>query len=154
MSISVGDAAPDFTLTGADGGAVRLPDFAGRSLVLYFYPKADTPGCTREAMDFNRLRTAFEAAGAAVLGVSADPAKALAKFKTKHELGFALAGDETHAMLEGYGVWAEKSMYGKTYMGVTRTTFLIDPNGKVARIWPKVSVEGHAEEVLEAVRAL
>lgn len=154
MSISVGDAAPDFTLTGADGAAVRLADFAGRSVVLYFYPKADTPGCTREAMDFNRLRAAFEAAGAAVLGVSADPTKALAKFKAKHELGFALAGDETHAMLEAYGVWGEKSMYGKTYMGVTRTTFLIDPSGKVARIWPKVSVEGHAEEVLEAVRAL
>lgn len=154
MTLSVGDPAPAFTLPADNGDPVRLGDFAGQRLVLYFYPKADTPGCTREAMDFNRLRADFTAAGAALLGISPDPTKALARFKTKHGLDFALAGDEAHAMLEAYGVWVEKSMYGRQYMGVQRTTVLIDSDGRIARIWPKVSVEGHAEEVLEAVRAL
>ena len=154
MTISVGAPAPDFTLTAHDGGTVSLGGFKGRKLVLYFYPKADTSGCTREAIDFNRLKADFAAAGAAVLGVSPDPTKALAKFKAKHELGFDLAGDESHALLEAYGVWAEKSMYGRKYMGVERTTVLIDAQGRIARIWPKVKVEGHAEEVLAAAQAL
>ncbi|MDB5600003.1 MAG: thioredoxin-dependent thiol peroxidase [Xanthobacteraceae bacterium] len=146
--------APAFTLARDDGGQVSLADFAGRKLVLYFYPKADTPGCTQESKDFTALQKAFAAAGTDIVGVSPDPVRAQAKFKTKYDLGFALGSDESHEMLEAYGVWAQKSMYGRSYMGVERTTFLIDPQGRIARIWRKVKVPGHAEEVLEAAKTL
>ena len=149
-----GDKAPDFRLPADGGGEVSLAGLAGRKVVLYFYPKADTSGCTKEAMAFNALRAEFEAANTAIIGVSPDPVKALVRFKAKYDLGFALAGDETHAMLEAYGVWVEKSMYGRRYMGVERTTFLIGPDGRIARLWEKVKVDGHAEEVLGAARAL
>ena len=149
-----GAKAPSFTLPRDGGGTVSLADFAQRRLVLYFYPKADTSGCTKEAIDFTRLKGAFAKAGAEVLGVSADPVPAQDKFKAKHKLSIALASDETHRMLEAYGVWQEKSMYGRKYMGVVRATFLIGPDQRIARVWPKVSVTGHADEVLAAVKAL
>lgn len=152
--IAIGNPAPDFTISTDSGATVSLSDYRGGKLVLYFYPKAGTPGCTIEAHDFNRLRQDFSAAGTTVLGISPDPAKAIAKFRAKEGLEFPLAGDEQHAMLEAYGVWEEKSMYGKTYMGVVRTTVLIDAEGRVAQIWPKVKVAGHAEEVLAAAKAL
>jgi thioredoxin-dependent peroxiredoxin len=146
--------APAFTLPRDGGGTISLADFAGRKLVLYFYPRADTPGCTKEAIDFNRLKAAFETAGTDILGVSADPVPAQDKFKIKHKLAFALASDETHRMLEAYGVWQEKSMYGRKFMGVVRATFLIGPDQRIAQVWPKVSVAGHAEDVLAAAKAL
>ncbi|OYY10968.1 MAG: thioredoxin-dependent thiol peroxidase [Rhizobiales bacterium 35-68-8] len=149
-----GSQAPDFSLPRNGGGEVSLKDFAGRKLVLYFYPKADTPGCTKEAIAFNALRAEFEAANTVILGVSADPVKAQDKFKAKHQLDLPLASDEDKAMLEAYGVWVEKSMYGKKYMGIERATLLIDATGRVAKTWPKVKVEGHATEVLEAAKAL
>ena len=149
-----GDKAPAFTLPRDGGGKVSLKDFKGRNLVLYFYPKADTSGCTREAVAFSKLKAAFARAGTDVLGVSADPVTAQDKFKAKHKLSIALGSDETKAMLEAYGAWGEKSMYGRKFMGVIRKTFLIDGAGRVLRVWPKVRVEGHAEEVLETVRAL
>jgi thioredoxin-dependent peroxiredoxin len=152
--LAPGAKAPAFTLPRDGGGTVSLADFAGRALVLYFYPRADTPGCTKEAIDFSRLKTAFGKAGAEVLGVSADPVSAQDKFKAKHKLAVALASDEKHRMLEAYGVWQEKSMYGRKFMGIARKTFLIDRNQRIARVWPKVSVGGHAEEVLAAVKAL
>ena len=152
--LAPGAKAPAFTLPRDGGGTVSLADFAGRALVLYFYPRADTPGCTKEAIDFSRLKAAFGKAGADVLGVSADPVSAQDKFKAKHKLAVALASDEKHRMLEAYGVWQEKSMYGRKFMGIARMTFLIDANQRIARIWPKVSVGGHAEEVLAAVKAL
>jgi thioredoxin-dependent peroxiredoxin len=152
--ITVGGKAPGFTLPRDGGGDVSLTDFKGKKLVLYFYPKADTPGCTLEARDFSRLAPAFARAKTAVLGVSADPVKKQDKFKAKHDLTIALGSDETLEMLKAYGVWAEKSMYGRTFMGVLRNTYLIGPDGKVARIWEKVKVAGHAEEVLEAAKAL
>jgi peroxiredoxin Q/BCP len=149
-----GAKAPAFTLPRDGGETISLADFAGRKLVLYFYPRADTPGCTKEAIDFSRLKSAFGKAGAEVLGVSADPVPAQDKFKTKHKLSIALASDEEHRMLEAYGVWQEKSMYGRKFMGVARVTFLIGPDQRIARVWPKVSVTGHAEEVLLAAKAL
>jgi peroxiredoxin Q/BCP len=149
-----GVKAPAFTLSRDGGGTISLTDFAGQKLVLYFYPRADTPGCTKEAIDFSRLKAAFGKAGTEILGVSADPVPAQDKFKAKHKLGFALASDETHRMLEAYGVWQEKSMYGRKFMGVVRATFLIGPDQRIARIWPKVSVAGHAEDVLVAAKAL
>jgi len=152
--LAEGAPAPDFHLKRDGGGAVSLADFKHRKLVLYFYPKADTPGCTIEAKDFSRLSSAFAKAGVAVVGVSADPVKKQDAFKTKHQLTTPLASDETHEMLQSYGVWGEKSMYGKTYMGIQRTTVLIGPDGRIARIWPKVKIEGHAEEVLDAAKAL
>ena len=151
---ALGSPAPDFDLPGAGGGRIRLADLKGRKVVLYFYPKDDTSGCTKEAMEFNALRAEFEAAGATVIGVSPDDVKSHDKFKAKYELGFDLASDTEKAMLEAYGVWAEKSMYGRKYMGVERTTFLIDAAGKVAKIWAKVKVPGHAAEVLAAVKAM
>ncbi len=153
-ALDAGAKAPDFTLIRDGGGKVSLKDFKGRKLVLYFYPKADTPGCTREAIAFNALKGAFAKADTAILGVSADPVKAQDAFKKKHDLAIALASDETHKMLTDYGVWGEKSMYGRTFMGITRATFLIGPDGRIARAWPKVKVDGHAEEVLAAARAL
>jgi thioredoxin-dependent peroxiredoxin len=152
--LGVGSKAPAFTLPRDGGGSVALADFKGRKLVVYFYPKADTPGCTREAIDFSRLRSDFQRAGADVLGVSADPVEAQDKFSKKHGLKVALLSDESHKMLEAYGVWGEKSMYGRTFMGITRATFLIGPDGRIARIWPKVKVDGHAAEVLAAAKAL
>ncbi len=152
--LAPGAKAPAFTLPRDGGDSVSLADFAGRTLVLYFYPRADTSGCTKEAIDFSRLKSVFGKADAEILGVSADPVPAQDKFKAKHKLTIALASDETHRMLEAYGVWQEKSMYGRKFMGVTRTTFLIGPDRRILRIWPKVSVSGHAEEVLAAVQAL
>ena len=152
--LKVGGRAPAFTLPRDGGGEVSLADFKGKKLVLYFYPKADTPGCTIEAKDFSRLAQAFAKAKTAVLGVSADPVKKQDRFKAKHDLTIPLASDETHEMLNAYGVWAEKSMYGRTYMGILRNTYLIGPDGKIAQVWEKVKVAGHAEEVLAAAKAL
>jgi thioredoxin-dependent peroxiredoxin len=152
--LAEGTKAPAFKLPRSGGGHVSLSDFKGQKLVLYFYPRADTPGCTQEAMDFSRLAKAFEKAGTAVLGVSGDPVAAIDRFCTKHKLSVTLGTDETHTMLEAYGVWGEKSMYGKKFMGVTRVTFLIGADGRIAKVWPKVKVPGHAEEVLNATQAL
>jgi peroxiredoxin Q/BCP len=149
-----GNMAPDFTLPNEDGMETGLAGFKGKKLVLYFYPKADTSGCTKEANDFNSLLPEFTSAGTAVVAVSPDPVKALAKFKTKYGLAFPLLGDQSHAMLEAYGVWAQKSMYGRSYMGVERSTFLVGKDGRIAKVWRKVKVDGHAKEVLEAARAL
>jgi thioredoxin-dependent peroxiredoxin len=151
---AVGDKAPNFKLPGDDGSTVSLADFKGRKLVLYFYPRADTPGCTKEAIDFSKQKSAFTKAGADVIGVSADPVKAQEAFKKKHKLSVGLLSDETHAMLEAYGAWGKKSMYGKTFLGITRMTYLIAPDGRVARVWPRVKVDGHAADVLAAVKAL
>jgi thioredoxin-dependent peroxiredoxin len=149
-----GSKAPAFKLPRDDGESVSLADFKGRKLVIYFYPKADTPGCTQESIDFSKLRSEFSKAGTDILGVSADPVATQEKFKKKHRLGLALLSDETHKMLEAYGVWGKKSMYGKTFMGIIRSTFLVGPDGRIARIWPKVKVAGHAAEVLDAAKAL
>lgn len=151
---AVGDKAPAFSLPSDTGAAVSLPDFKGRKLVLYFYPKADTPGCTQEAIDFSRLTKLFEKTDTAILGVSADPVPALGRFRTKHALSVGLASDEKHAMLKSYGVWGQKTMFGRKYMGVIRATFLIAPDGRIAKVWPKVKVSGHAEEVLAAAKSL
>jgi peroxiredoxin Q/BCP len=150
----VGTKAPAFTLPRDGGGSVSLADFAGRKLVLYFYPRADTPGCTTEAIDFSRLKAAFSRAGAEILGVSADPVPAQDKFKAKHKLAIALASDEKRKMLEAYGVWQQKSLYGRKFMGIVRMTFLIGPDRRIAQVWPKVSVAGHAEAVLAAAKEL
>ncbi len=152
--LAVGSKAPAFTLPTDGGGRVSLANFRGRKLVLYFYPKADTSGCTREARDFTKLAPAFARAGADILGVSGDPVAALDKFKAKHDLDLTLGSDETRRTLCAYGVWAKKSMYGRKFMGVVRTTMLIGPDGRIARLWDKVRVPGHAEEVLAAVKAL
>jgi peroxiredoxin Q/BCP len=149
-----GDPAPDFALPDHTGTSVTLKSFAGRALVLYFYPKDDTSGCTAEAIDFNAKAKDFAKAGAAILGVSPDPVKSHDKFRTKHDLAIPLASDETKATLEAYGVWVEKSMYGRKYMGVERSTVLIDKAGNIAKVWKKVKVPGHAAAVLEAVKAL
>ena len=152
--LKVGDQAPDFSLAQSGGGSCSLQSLGGSKVVLYFYPKDDTSGCTQQAIEFNALRGAFAAADTSVIGVSPDPVTSHDKFKTKHKLDLTLASDEGKEMLEAYGVWAEKSMYGRKYMGVERTTVLIDGHGKVARIWEKVKVPGHAAEVLEAAKAL
>ncbi len=152
--LEAGAKAPAFRLPREDGSTVSLKDFKNRNLVLYFYPKADTPGCTKEAIDFSRLRAAFAKTGTDILGVSADPLPAQAKFKSKHKLTIALASDESKAMLQAYGAWGEKSMYGRKFLGVIRKTFLIDGHGRIAQVWPKVRVPNHAEAVLEAARAL
>ncbi|RXH14778.1 peroxiredoxin [Bradyrhizobium guangzhouense] len=153
-ALAAGQNAPAFRLPRDGGDTVTLSDYAGRKLVLFFYPRADTPGCTREAIDFTRLRGDFTAAGAAVLGISADPLKAQEKFRDKHGLGVPLVSDEHHEMLQAYGAWGEKSMYGKTFLGILRTTVLIGSDGKIARIWRNVRVDGHADEVLAAARSL
>ena len=152
--LAEGAKAPAFKLPRDGGGSLALADFKGRKLVLYFYPKADTPGCTREAIDFSRLRGEFQKAGTDIVGVSADAVAAQDKFKNKHDLAITLASDETRKMLEAYGVWGKKSMYGKTFMGITRTTLLIGADGRIARIWRKVKVDGHAAEVLAAAKRL
>jgi peroxiredoxin Q/BCP len=152
-ALAEGAKAPAFHLPRDGGGMVSLADYAGRKLVLFFYPRADTPGCTKEAIDFTRLSSAFAESKTAVLGVSADPLKAQETFRDKHELSVPLISDEKHGMLEAYGVWGEKSMYGKTFLGIVRTTVLIGGDGKVVRIWRHVRVDGHADEVLAAARA-
>ena len=154
IELEIGQKAPAFSLPRDGGGSVSLAQFRGRKLVIYFYPRADTPGCTRESIDFSQLRPAFDQAGTDILGVSADPVKAQDAFKKKHDLTIGLLSDETHAMLEAYGAWGKKSMYGKSFTGVLRSTFLLGQDGRIARIWPKVKVEGHAAEVLEAAKAL
>ena len=151
---AVGTKAPAFKLPSDDGGTVSLADFGGRKLVLYFYPRADTPGCTREAIDFSRLRAQFDRAGTDILGVSADPVSAQDAFKKKHKLKIALLSDASRKTLETYGAWGKKSMYGRSFMGVLRVTYLIGPDGRIARVWPKVKVDGHAPEVLAAAQAL
>ena len=152
--ISAGQTAPDFTLPRDGSGTVTLSALRPGKVVLYFYPKDDTPGCTLEAQDFNARMAAFAAAGTTVIGMSKDSVKSHDKFCKKHGLGIILASDENGQTCEDYGVWLEKSMYGKTYMGIERTTVLIDANGQVARVWNKVSVKGHADEVLAAAQAL
>jgi len=152
--LRTGSNAPAFSLPRDGGGTVSLADFAGQKLALYFYPRADTTGCTKEAIDFSQLQNAFAKANTQVLGVSADPVPAQDKFKAKYKLGIALASDEKHRMLEAYGVWQEKSLYGRKFMGIVRSTVLIGPDQRIARVWPKVSVTGHAEEVLNALKAL
>jgi peroxiredoxin Q/BCP len=149
--LKVGDTAPDFTALDDSGRKIRLKDFRGRHVVLYFYPKDDTPGCTQEACDFRDHHAAFTARGAVVLGVSVDPVASHAKFKTKFGLPFPLLSDEDHRIVEAYGVWKEKSMYGRKFMGTERTTFLIDEKGKIAAIHQKVKVNGHAEALLHAI---
>jgi len=149
-----GQPAPDFTAPRDGGGTLTLSALRPKAVVLYFYPKDDTSGCTREALDFTAHAEAFEKAGAVVVGVSKDPVKAHDRFIAKHDLGIALVSDADSDICETYGTWAEKNMYGKTYMGIERTTVLIDGEGKVARVWNKVKVPGHVSEVLEAVKGL
>lgn len=150
----IGKKAPAFVMQADDGLKVSLADLKGKNVILYFYPKDDTPGCTLEAQDFTARLDQFTAAGTTVIGISKDSVKVHDKFCKKHGLGVILASDETGHTCEDYGVWVEKSMYGKTYMGVERTTVLIDGTGKVAQVWNKVSVKGHADEVLAAAKAL
>lgn len=149
-----GGKAPGFRLPRDGGDHVSLADYAGQKLVLFFYPRADTPGCTREAIDFTRLKADFAESGTAVLGVSADTVKAQELFRNKHELAIPLISDEHHEMLAAYGAWGEKSMYGRSFMGIIRTTVLIGADGRIARIWRNVRVDGHADEVLAAAREL
>ena len=151
-ALSEGAKAPGFRLPRDGGSTVSLSDYSGKNLVLFFYPRADTPGCTKEAIDFTRLADAFAESNTAVLGVSADPPKAQEAFRDKHQLITPLVSDEQHKMLEAYGVWGEKSMYGRTFHGVLRTTFLIGANGRILKIWRNVKVDGHADDVLAAVR--
>ncbi len=153
-ALKEGSKAPPFKLPRGGGGSVSLADFKGRKLVLFFYPRADTPGCTRESIAFSKLRAGFAKAGTEVIGISADPVKTQDAFKKKHKLTVALLSDENHEMLEAYEAWGKKSMYGKTFMGIIRKTVLIGPDGRIALIWPKVKVDGHAEEVLAAAKAL
>ena len=151
----VGDPIPDIAMQTPDGGSIKPSDFRGSKLVIFFYPKDDTPGCTTENKDFSALKDAFEAAGTRLLGVSKDPPAKHAKFIAKHGLAAPLATDaEEGGLSDALGVWAEKQMYGKTYMGMVRATYLVDAQGRIARIWDKVKVAGHAAEVLEAAKAL
>lgn len=154
MSLTIGTRAPAFSLPATDGREISLESFRGRKVVLYFYPKDDTSGCTLEAQAFQALRGNFAAADTEIVGISPDPLKSHDRFRNKYGLDFPLASDEAKTMLAAYGVWVEKSMYGRRYMGVERTTVLIDREGNIARVWSKVKVKGHAEEVLEAARAL
>ena len=153
-TLAIGAKAPDFKLPADGGSTVSLSSLKGKKVVVYFYPKDDTSGCTREAMEFNALKGDFEKAGTVIVGISADSVASHDKFKKKYDLGFALGSDESKSTLEAYGVWVEKSMYGKKYMGIERTTVLIDAAGKVAKVWPKVKVPDHAAEVLEAAKAI
>jgi len=151
--LQAGDPAPSFELPRDGAGAISLKGLMGHKIALYFYPKDDTSGCTKEAIEFNGLKKDFEAAGTRILGVSPDSVVKHDKFKAKHDLAIDLLSDESKDMLTAYGVWVEKSMYGRKYMGVERTTFLIDQHGKILRVWRKVKVPGHAAEVLEAARS-
>jgi thioredoxin-dependent peroxiredoxin len=152
--LTEGAKAPSIKLQTDTEEQFDLGALKGKNVVVYFYPKADTPGCTKEAIAFSKLRAAFAKAGTDILGVSADPVAAQDKFKAKHKLTVTLASDETKKMLAAYGAWGEKTMYGRKFMGVIRKTFLIDGKGRIACVWPKVSVEGHAEEVLAAAKSL
>jgi peroxiredoxin Q/BCP len=152
--LAEGSPAPDFTLPGDNARDITLSAYRGQPVVLYFYPKDNTSGCTKEAVAFNELADAFGEAGVAIVGVSPDPVASHDKFKAKFELAFPLASDEKTEVANAYGVWVEKSMYGRKYMGVDRSTFLVDKDGNIARIWRKVKVPGHAEKVLEAAKAL
>ena len=152
--LAEGAKAPPFHLPRDGGGMIALSDYAGKKLVLFFYPKADTPGCTREAIDFTRLKDAFTDCGTEVLGISGDSLTAQEKFRNKHRLAVSLISDETHQVMEAYGAWGEKSMYGRTFLGIIRTTVLIGPDGHVARLWRHVRVDGHADEVLKTAQAL
>jgi len=143
-----GEMAPAFSVLSDDGRLLSNNDFASARLVIFFYPKAGTEGCTQEAVDFSRIASAFAARDAAILGVSADAPKALQKFREKHALAIPLGSDETHQMLEAYGVWAEKKMYGRTFMGILRTTFLIEADGRISKVWRNVKVKDHAQAVL------
>ncbi|HBK09501.1 MAG TPA: thioredoxin-dependent thiol peroxidase [Acetobacteraceae bacterium] len=154
MSVADGDIAPDFEMPATGGRTVSLAAMKGRPFILYFYPKADTPGCTKEACGFQSEMPAFSGIGMDVIGVSPDKMKPIEKFATKYGLTFPLASDEEHAVAERYGTWVEKSMYGRKYMGIERTTFLIGADGKIAKTWRKVSVAGHADEVLAAAKGL
>ncbi|HEU6442650.1 MAG TPA: peroxiredoxin [Microvirga sp.] len=154
MALTPGTQAPAFSLPVTGGAEISLDSLKGRKVVLYFYPKDDTSGCTLEARNFQALRKEFEASGTEIVGVSPDSLKSHDKFRTKYDLEFPLASDEGKSMLEAYGVWVEKSMYGRKYMGVERTTVLIDRDGRIAKVWNKVKVPGHAEEVLAAAKAL
>lgn len=149
-----GDMAPDFTLPGDGATTISLSSMRGSPVVLFLYPKDDTSGCTAEAIDFTRLKDAFAAIGVSLIGMSPDSPKKHDKFKSRHELTVPLASDEEKTALQAYGAWMEKSMYGRKYMGVDRSTFLIDKDGRIARIWRKVKVPGHAQEVLEAAKTL
>lgn len=149
-----GSQAPDFHLARDGGGEIRLSELRGKPVVLYFYPKDDTSGCTAEAIDFSALKPEFDAIGVTVIGMSPDTAKSHDKFKAKHALKVDLVSDPERSALDAYGVWVEKSMYGRKYMGVERSTFLIDGDGRIAEVWRKVKVPGHAQAVLEAARAL
>jgi len=149
-----GNKAPNFEMETDNQGTISLKSLKGRLTVLYFYPKDDTSGCTAEAKDFTCLASEFKAAGATVIGVSPDSLESHKKFVKKHDLGVTLAADDGHKTAEAFGVWVEKSMYGKKYMGVERSTFLIDGTGKIARVWRKVKVPSHAQDVLEAVKSL
>jgi peroxiredoxin Q/BCP len=154
MSLTIGAKAPDFSLPAIDGRAISLDGLKGRKVVLYFYSKDDTSGCTLEARNFQALKRDFEAADTEIVGVSPDPMRSHDRFRAKYGLDFALASDEVKAMLQAYGVWVQKTMFGVKYMGVERTTVLIDRDGTIARVWNKVKVQGHAEEVLAAAKAL
>jgi peroxiredoxin Q/BCP len=154
MSVEVGDKAPDFSLPSDGGGKISLKAMKGKKLVLYFYPKDDTSGCTAEACAFRDALPNFSKVKAEVIGISRDSVKSHDQFKKKHQLSFPLASDEDGKVCEAYGTWAEKSMYGRKYMGIERSTFLIDGNGVVRNVWRKVKVPGHAEEVLKAAEAL
>ena len=149
----IGEKAPDFTLPANGGDTVTLSGLAGQTVVLYFYPKDDTPGCTTEALDFTAMASDFAAANTVVLGVSKDTVAKHDKFVAKHDLGVKLLSDEDGAVCEAYGVWKEKSMYGRKFMGIERATFLIGADGMITHVWPKVKVKGHAAEVLDAARA-
>ncbi len=149
-----GDLAPDVSLTTPDGGSLSLAQLRGRPLVLYFYPKDDTPGCTTEAKDFSTLKAAFDMAGVDIIGVSKNSPAQHAKFATKHALTVSLATDADDSVCEAFGTWGEKSLYGRKYMGIDRATFLIDAEGRIVRIWRKVKVPGHAQQVLEAAEVL
>ena len=154
MSLQAGDAAPDFVMPASGGRTVSKAALQGKPFVLYFYPKADTPGCTKEACAFQEALPQLSKIGVEVIGVSKDKMKPIEKFAEKYGLSFPLASDAETTVAEAYGVWVEKSMYGKKYMGLERSTFLVDARGRIARIWPKVKVDGHAMEVSEAVAAL
>lgn len=152
--LAVGSMAPEFSLPADGGETVALSALKGKKIVVYFYPKDDTPGCTKEAIAFSGLSADFAATNTVIIGVSPDTVAKHDKFKAKHDLTVLLAADEERQAIEGYGVWVEKSMYGKKYMGVERSTYLVDEEGKIAQIWRKVKVPGHAEAVLEAAKAL
>ena len=152
MALSVGDKAPNFSMPSDNDGTVSLSDYKGRFLVLYFYPKDDTPGCTKEALGFSQMKGEFDKFGADILGISQDTAAKHDKFIAKHGLSVQLGSDEDGKMIETYGVWVEKNMYGKKYMGIERATYLIDPDGKILEIWRKVRVKNHVEAVLTALK--